>query len=171
MTRLEQAMVWAIEHHSGQKHTIGTPYIRHPFRVYEYLAERWSDDEDLLIAGLCHDAPEDSGEARVLIFELDRLFGPEVAKIVDLLTHAPDLDYPTYITRIHTVTDYYPVKLVLKAVRVKLADLHDNQNLGIQHPLPEPRQSKLTSRYYAAEDELGKAYIQLLKRVREGVHD
>jgi (p)ppGpp synthase/HD superfamily hydrolase len=100
--RLPMAMAYAAVMHSPQKRKddLGTPYITHPMAVaslvwhYGLGVPAYSDElEDLVIAALLHDVPEDAGgEARLK--EIGAMFGPRVSGIVysatDSLAVEPD---------------------------------------------------------------------------------
>lgn len=57
--KIERAIVLATILHTNQKRKItGVPYIIHPYAV-AFLLAHYSDDEDVIIAGLLHDTLED----------------------------------------------------------------------------------------------------------------
>jgi len=97
----EDAMVYAINKHRGQRRKgSGLPYVMHPFAVMRRIfANKQSKNMYLLgIAAICHDIIEDcydTPEERALgLLEITKLFGPQVASIVDELT----LDKDKYAT-------------------------------------------------------------------------
>lgn len=58
--KIEQAIVRATVLHQSQKRKIsGVPYIVHPYSV-AFLLAHYTDDEDVIIAGLLHDTLEDT---------------------------------------------------------------------------------------------------------------
>ncbi len=60
--RIEKAIVRATVLHQSQKRKIsGVPYIVHPYSV-AFLLAHYTDDEDVIIAGLLHDTLEDIPE-------------------------------------------------------------------------------------------------------------
>ena len=65
--------------HDGQKRKSGEPFIIHPVAVAAILAEM-KMDRDCIIAGLLHDTVEDTP---MTLEELEKLFGKDVAKIVE----------------------------------------------------------------------------------------
>lgn len=109
MTALAEAICTATIVHDYQTDKAGQPYILHCLRVM--LAMR--NDADRIVAVL-HDVVEDSAD-----WQLSDLadFGPDVVEALDALTRREGEDYFAYIDRL---------KLCPQAVRVKLADLHDN---------------------------------------------
>ncbi len=57
--KIEQAIKRATELHDGQKRKVsGMPYIVHPYAV-AFLLAHYTEDEDVIIAGLLHDVLED----------------------------------------------------------------------------------------------------------------
>lgn len=57
--KIERAIVRATVLHESQKRKVsGVPYIVHPYSV-AFLLAHYSDDEDVIIAGLLHDTLED----------------------------------------------------------------------------------------------------------------
>lgn len=85
--RFDRGVLYAIELHRSQvRKGTSIPYVTHLFAVCSLVLE---DDgtEDEAIAALLHDGPEDQGGAAVLQ-EIGRLFGDEVAAIVEGLSDA-----------------------------------------------------------------------------------
>lgn len=79
--RFHEAMAYATEWHKDQpRKSTDLPYILHPLGVASLILEA-GGDEDLAIAGLLHDVPEDCGGEPRLI-EIEERFGPRVAEIV-----------------------------------------------------------------------------------------
>lgn len=77
--RLERALRRAAEWHRPQtRKGSTTPYIEHPFAV-AWILDRAGFAEDVLIAGLLHDAVEDTDAT---LQEIGEEFGAEVAAIV-----------------------------------------------------------------------------------------
>lgn len=62
-TRMHKAFEITALVHKGQdrKNPYGVPFISHCFAVY-YLVEQYTNDENILIAALLHDAIEDNTE-------------------------------------------------------------------------------------------------------------
>lgn len=95
--RIEQAIIRAtVLHHSQKRKISGVPYIIHPYSV-AFLLAHYSDDEDVIIAGLLHDTLED-----VPGYTEDMLraeFGDRVAAIVKEVTE----DYTQAEKEDHTI--------------------------------------------------------------------
>ena len=83
-SRLEKAITTALRIHWNQKRKGDnlTPYAVHPISVAMLLA-RYTDDEDIIISGLLHDALEDT---KYGAREIERNFGKRVLSIVEECT-------------------------------------------------------------------------------------
>lgn len=69
--------------HEGQiRKFTGNPYIEHPVEVAEILSE-YSDDPEVIAAGLLHDVVEDTDHT---LDEIRELFGERVATLVENMT-------------------------------------------------------------------------------------
>jgi (p)ppGpp synthase/HD superfamily hydrolase len=80
--RLQQAFRYAAEKHAGQtRKQTAVPYLSHLMAVASLVLEA-GGDEDLAIAALLHDVVEDCGGMPCLR-EIQRKFGPRVAKVVE----------------------------------------------------------------------------------------
>ena len=84
-SRLEKALSVALTIHADQKRKDSvTPYAVHPISV-AMLLSRYIDDEDVIIAGLLHDALEDTSYKPE---EIERVFGKRVLSIVKECTES-----------------------------------------------------------------------------------
>ncbi len=82
--KIEQAIVLATVLHINQKRKMsGVPYIVHPYSV-AFLLAHYSDDEDVIIAGLLHDTLEDVPTFTEAMLEKE--FGSRVCAIVKEVT-------------------------------------------------------------------------------------
>lgn len=80
-SRFEEALVYAVTAHSGQvRKGTAIPYVSHLLAVAGLVLE-YGGDEDEAIAGLLHDAVEDSGGQARLV-DIRERFGERVAEIV-----------------------------------------------------------------------------------------
>jgi guanosine-3',5'-bis(diphosphate) 3'-pyrophosphohydrolase len=89
--RIRQVFAFAEKAHQGQKRSSGEPFSIHPLEVANILVDMGMD-VDTIAAGLLHDTVEDTG---VSIEELERLFGSEVARLVDGVTKLGRIAYKT----------------------------------------------------------------------------
>ena len=87
--RLQRAYVFTAKVHDGQERLSGEPYLIHPLEVAGILLELFVD-EDTIIAGLLHDTLEDTLTTRD---EIERLFGPKVAFLVEGLTKIARIEF------------------------------------------------------------------------------
>lgn len=80
--RLSEAFAYAMVLHGTQKRK-GTqiPYVTHLMAVAGLVGE-YGGDEDLVIAGLLHDAVEDQGGSKTLC-QIRKRFGKRVAQVVE----------------------------------------------------------------------------------------
>lgn len=80
--RLERAFRYAAKKHEGQtRKQTAVPYLSHLMAVTALVLEA-GGDEEMAIAALLHDVVEDCGGLPRLR-EIQRMFGPRVAKIVE----------------------------------------------------------------------------------------
>ena len=86
---IEQAYIFADKSHQGQLRKSGEPYIAHPLEAAIFLADL-NLDGHTIIGALLHDVIED---CKVTFEQIEDLFGPEVAKMVDGVTKLTRMDY------------------------------------------------------------------------------
>ena len=86
---IRRAYDFAAGCHDGQLRQSGDPYIVHPLAAAGILADLHLDP-DTIMAALLHDVMEDCGVAGA---ELERRFGPDVARLVDGVTKLTRVDY------------------------------------------------------------------------------
>jgi guanosine-3',5'-bis(diphosphate) 3'-pyrophosphohydrolase len=79
---LNRAYVYTVQKHGSQKRASGDPYFSHPVEVAGLMTELKLDQETIITA-LLHDTVEDT---LATIEDIDKLFGPEVARLVDGVT-------------------------------------------------------------------------------------
>ncbi len=86
--RLQSAVLWAAQLHSGQWRDgdVPVPYVCHPLEVLTLLRYVGGvTDEDLLLAAVLHDILEETVATRE---EIEAAFGMEVAQLVSELTRS-----------------------------------------------------------------------------------
>lgn len=128
------ALTLALEAHDGQVDLGGVPIIEHLRRVMAQM-----DTKEEMTVALLHDIVEDT---TVTLDDLHSMGFPDnVVKAVDFMTHVGDIDYFEYIER---------VKLNDLAVKVKLADIRDNMDVGRLSRIPEHQVPSMTKRYVKA---------------------
>ncbi|MBX9644162.1 MAG: bifunctional (p)ppGpp synthetase/guanosine-3',5'-bis(diphosphate) 3'-pyrophosphohydrolase [Novosphingobium sp.] len=79
---LNRAYVYTVQKHGSQKRASGDPYFSHPVEVAGLMTELKLDQETIVTA-LLHDTVEDT---LATTEEIEKLFGPEVARLVDGVT-------------------------------------------------------------------------------------
>lgn len=146
---LNQAYVFTVKKHGDQKRASGDPYFSHPVEVAGILTEL-KLDEPTIVTGLLHDTLEDTDATYE---ELQRLFGEEVAQLVDGVTKLSKLELTTDQNKqaenfrkllVATAND-------IRVLIVKLADrLHNMRTLDyIQDPKRKQRIAQETLEIYA----------------------
>ena len=138
-TRLRAAFAFAKMAHEGQARKDGTPYITHPVAAAIILTEMHVD-EDVLIACLLHDVPEDT---EYTLEDINERFGETVAFLVEGITKLSKVYYRHDMeTRqieslkklfIHSAQDP-------RIILIKLADRLHNMSTLDAIPKPEKRQ-------------------------------
>lgn len=127
--------------HSGQTRSGGEPYITHPARISESLWDVYPGDYIAVAIAWLHDTIEDTTVTRSALRDIG--FPREIVDAVTLLTRGPDESYEHYIERlIEFGSD--------EALRVKLADLHDNLRDLDSSTFSEAKKRTLRDRYTAA---------------------
>ncbi len=85
---LDRAYVYAMMAHGHQVRASGDPYFSHPLEVAAILTDLKLDDATI-VAALLHDTIEDTDATKA---EIERLFGAQIATLVDGLTKIKKLD-------------------------------------------------------------------------------
>lgn len=91
MDKIEKAYKFAEKAHGDQRRVSGIPYILHPVSVACIVAELGMDT-DSVCGALLHDTVEDTG---VTLEEVTKLFGADVAKLIDGVTKISKIPYST----------------------------------------------------------------------------
>ncbi|HEV7942072.1 MAG TPA: bifunctional (p)ppGpp synthetase/guanosine-3',5'-bis(diphosphate) 3'-pyrophosphohydrolase [Solirubrobacteraceae bacterium] len=134
--RVEDAFVFACEHHADQRRRSGEDFIVHPVGVARICAGMRLDTETLC-AALLHDTVEDTSAS---IEEVRERFGETIAKIVDGVTKLTGI---TFTSRDEAQAENYRKMLIAMAtdervILIKLADrLHNMRTIDA---LPKQKQ-------------------------------
>ncbi len=128
--------------HDGQKRDAGDPYITHPLAVAEILA-RYRLDDATLVTALLHDVIEDTALKRP---EIERLFGREVAGLVDGVTKLTRLELQS--DRNKQAENFGKLVLAMsKDIRVLLVKLADRMhNMRTLHFVKEAHRRERIAR-------------------------
>ena len=93
--RFKEALVWAADLHALQaRKSRRVPYVSHVLGVASLVIEA-DGSEDVVIAGLLHDAVEDQGGQRTLD-RIRRRFGSRVARLVAEVSEGPPAEVYTW---------------------------------------------------------------------------
>jgi GTP diphosphokinase / guanosine-3',5'-bis(diphosphate) 3'-diphosphatase len=134
--RVEEAFVFACEHHAAQRRKSGEEFIVHPVGVAKICAGM-SLDTETLCAALLHDTVEDTSAS---IEEVKERFGEEIAAVVDGVTKLTDI---VFQSRDEAQAENYRKMVVAMAtdVRVILIKLADRlHNMRTIEAMPKQKQ-------------------------------
>jgi GTP pyrophosphokinase len=125
---LNRAYVYTVQKHGTQKRASGDPYFSHPVEVAGLMTELKLDQETIMTA-LLHDTVEDT---LATVEEIERLFGPDVARLVDGVTKLSKIETMTESERAAENLRKFLLAMSedLRVLLVKLADrLHNMRTL------------------------------------------
>jgi (p)ppGpp synthase/HD superfamily hydrolase len=130
--RLEQALAYAARLHAQQHRKGGrVPYITHLMAVAAIVGEH-GGDEDMIIAALLHDGPEDQG-GQATLDDIRTRFGDRVADLIDGCTDTYETPKPEWRPRKQAYIDRLPT-LCAEARLISAADkLHNLRCIVADH--------------------------------------
>jgi GTP pyrophosphokinase len=134
--RVQDAFVFACEHHAAQRRKSGEDFIVHPVGVARICAGMRLDTETLC-AALLHDTVEDT---KASIEEVRERFGDEIAQIVDGVTKLTGIEFQSHD---EAQAENYRKMMVAMAtdVRVILIKLADRlHNMRTIEAMPKQKQ-------------------------------
>ena len=148
--KIRNAGEYAERLHEGQFRVSGEPYISHPVAVAEIVVDLGLDTNSIC-AALLHDTVEDCSD-KTDLRELERLFGDEVALLVDGLTKMPVLNIEdkeeAHIENIRKML--LAMSKDVRVIFIKLCDrLHNMRTLAVK-PDPKRRATALETMYVYA---------------------
>ncbi len=163
---LNRAYVYAMKAHGSQTRASGDPYFSHPLEVAAILTDLKLDDATI-VAAVLHDTIEDTDATRE---EIDRLFGPQIGRLVDGLTKIDKLDLVSKQAR--QGENFRKLLLAVaedvRVLLVKLADrLHNMRTLHYVPPEKRARIAQETIDIYAPL--AGRMGMQRLREELEGL--
>ncbi len=145
---VEDAFLFACEHHADQRRMSGEEFIVHPVGVARICAGMRLDTETLC-AALLHDTVEDTSAS---IEEVKERFGETIAKIVDGVTKLTGI---TFTSRDEAQAENYRKMVVAMAtdervILIKLADrLHNMRTIDAMSKQKQIEKAKETLEIYA----------------------
>ena len=140
---LNKAYKFAVKAHENQKRQSGDPYAIHPIAVAKIVAHEIGLDAISIAAALIHDVVEDN--SNYSIQNINKIFGKDIARIVDGLTKISNLNKETDTS--NQAENYRKMLLTLnddiRVIIIKIADrLHNMQTLS---SMPIEKQIKKAS--------------------------
>ena len=147
---IRKAFDLALDAHNGMRRKSGEPYIYHPIAVAQICSSEIGLGTISIVASLLHDTVEDT---EVTLGDIDAMFGPKVAKIIDGLTKvssvfdkSDSLQAENFRRMLLTISD--DVRVIL----IKLADrLHNMRTLD---SMRKDKQLKIASETNISSDEV-----------------
>ncbi|MBN2468559.1 MAG: bifunctional (p)ppGpp synthetase/guanosine-3',5'-bis(diphosphate) 3'-pyrophosphohydrolase [Deltaproteobacteria bacterium] len=130
---IQKAYIFSAKVHQGQTRLSGEPYLIHPLQVASLLTQM-KLDEISVATGLLHDTIEDTATS---INEIQKLFGAEIALLVDGLTKLSELNFRS--TEEQQAENFRKMLLSMakdiRVILIKLADrLHNMRTLVFLSP-------------------------------------
>ena len=140
---IRKAFNFAVDAHEHQRRISGEAYIFHPIAVAKIIAYEIGLDAISIAAALIHDVVEDN--SNYSIQNIKKVFGKNIAKIVDGLTKISNLDKEANTSQ--QAENYRKMLLTLnedvRVIIIKIADrLHNMQTLS---SMPVEKQIKKAS--------------------------
>ena len=139
---LNRAYVFSMQAHGSQKRASGDPYFSHPIEVAGILTDLHLDDETIATA-ILHDTIEDTVATPE---EILKLFGPNVARMVDGVTKLSKIEAQTENERAAENLRKFLLAMSddIRVLLVKLADrLHNMRTL---HHIAKPEKRRRIAR-------------------------
>ncbi len=145
---LRDAFGYGMRMHDGQKRYSGEPYFTHPVAVAAILTEQQLDDSTIVTA-LLHDTIEDT---KSTYGEVEKLFGHQVAELVDGVTKLTNLQLSSSETK--QAENFRKLFMAmskdLRVILVKLADrLHNMRTIRSLPPAKQAQKARETMEIYA----------------------
>ncbi|MGI8730137.1 MAG: RelA/SpoT family protein [Solirubrobacteraceae bacterium] len=146
--KVEQAFVFACEHHVDQRRMSGEEFIVHPVGVAKICAGMRLDTETLC-AALLHDTVEDTSAS---LTEVRHQFGEEIANLVDGVTKLTGI---VFQSRDEAQAENYRKMMVamandVRVILIKLADrLHNMRTIAAMPKQKQIDKAKETLEIYA----------------------
>ncbi|KFE34834.1 RelA/SpoT family protein [Thioclava atlantica] len=145
---IRKAYAYGKDMHDGQFRHSGEPYFSHPVAVAAILTEQRLDDASIVTA-LLHDTIEDT---RSTYSEVARIFGEEIAELVDGVTKLTNLQLSNAASK--QAENFRKLFMAmskdLRVILVKLADrLHNMRTIRAMRPEKQAQKARETMEIYA----------------------
>jgi GTP pyrophosphokinase/guanosine-3',5'-bis(diphosphate) 3'-pyrophosphohydrolase len=145
---IRRAYAYGMQMHEGQFRKSGEPYFTHPVAVAAILTEQHLDDATIITA-LLHDTIEDT---KSTYSEVERLFGHEVAELVDGVTKLTNLQLSS--THSQQAENFRKLFMAmskdLRVILVKLADrLHNMRTIKSMKVEKQAQKARETMEIFA----------------------
>ena len=145
---IRRAYDYGLKMHEGQLRHSGEPYFSHPVAVAAILTEQRLDDATIITA-LLHDTIEDTKSTYT---EVARLFGDEVAKLVDGVTKLTNLELSS--AQSQQAENFRKLFMAmsedLRVILVKLADrLHNMRTIKSMRAEKQAQKARETMEIFA----------------------
>ena len=145
---IRRAYAYGLKMHEGQSRQSGEPYFTHPVAVAAILTEQRLDDATIVTA-LLHDTIEDT---KSTYSEVSRLFGVEVAELVDGVTKLTNLQLSS--TQSKQAENFRKLFMAmskdLRVILVKLADrMHNMRTIKSMKPEKQAQKARETMEIFA----------------------
>lgn len=152
---LNRAYVFSMKAHGSQVRASGDPYFSHPLEVAALLVDLHLDCYSIITA-LLHDTVEDT---LATLEEIEALFGPEIAKLVNGVTKLSLLELQSEKTQ--QAENFRKLVLAMSTdIRVLLVKLADRlHNMRTLHFIPSPEKRRRIAR------ETMDIYVPLSERI------
>jgi len=146
---ITRAFEFANKAHHGVRRLSGEPYIMHPLAVARIVVKEIGLGSTSICAALLHDVVEDTNYT---IEDIEKLFGPKIAQIVDGLTKISGGVFADQAAK--QAENFRKLLLTMsddiRVVLVKLADrLHNMRTLDAQSPEKQRKIAQETQYIYA----------------------
>jgi len=146
--RVQDAFVFACEHHAAQRRKSGEDFIVHPVGVARICASMRLDTESLC-AALLHDTVEDTSAS---IEEVRERFGEEIAAIVDGVTKLTGITFQSHDEA--QASNYRKMMVAMatdpRVILIKLADrLHNMRTIEAMPKQKQMEKARETLEIYA----------------------
>ncbi len=146
--QIQRAYRFGAECHSDQTRKSGEPYITHPLAVARIVASLKLDQASI-VAAILHDTVEDTP---CTVEEIEKVFGREVAHLVDGLTKIAKIKFRSSQERLAENFRKMIMAMAkdLRVILIKLCDrLHNMRTMGSMAPEKSRKISQETLEIYA----------------------